>query len=143
MNHGWDASSEPGDAPAGKPAYGREMGFLRDRGDEVEGERFQMREKLLAIGDDYWIENAPKSDSYGKYLSLSKLQSKFGATSSVRNGVKNAFKSQGITAKIDVTHLRASATISIGKAQKINSSVAANSAAPCRVAGCFGLLGSR
>ena len=47
------------------------------------------------------------------------LQSKFGATSSVRNGVKNAFKSQGITAKIDVTHLRASATISIGKAQKM------------------------
>jgi subtilase family serine protease len=61
----------------------------------------------------------PKSDSYGKYLSLSRLQSKFGATSSVRSGVKNAFKSQGITAKIDVTHLRASATISIGKAQKM------------------------
>jgi subtilase family serine protease len=61
----------------------------------------------------------PDSDSYGKYLSLSKLQSKFGATSSVRNGVKNAFKAQGITAKIDVTHLRASATISIGKAQKM------------------------
>jgi len=61
----------------------------------------------------------PKSDTYGQYLSLSKLQSKFGATSSVRNGVKNAFKSQGITAKIDVTRLRASATISIGKAQKM------------------------
>ena len=61
----------------------------------------------------------PKSDSYGKYLTLSKLQSKFGATSSVRNGVVKAFKSQGITAKIDVTHLRASATISIGKAQKV------------------------
>jgi kumamolisin len=61
----------------------------------------------------------PASDSYGKYPSLSKLQSKFGATSSVRNGVKNAFKSQGITATIDVTHLRASATISIGKAQKM------------------------
>ena len=49
----------------------------------------------------------PKSDSYGKYPSLSTLQSKWGATSSVRNGVKNAFKSQGVTAKIDVTHLRA------------------------------------
>jgi subtilase family serine protease len=61
----------------------------------------------------------PNSDTYGQYLSLSKLQSKFGATSSVRNGVKSAFKSQGITAKIDVTHLRASATISIGKAQKM------------------------
>jgi uncharacterized protein YxjI len=33
------------------------MGFLRNRGDEVVGERFQMREKLLSIGDDYWIEN--------------------------------------------------------------------------------------
>jgi subtilase family serine protease len=37
----------------------------------------------------------------------------------VRNGVKNAFKSQGVTAKIDVTHLRATATVSIGKAQKM------------------------
>ena len=31
----------------------------------------------------------------------------------------NAFKSQGVTAKVDVTHLRASATVSIGKAQKM------------------------
>jgi subtilase family serine protease len=61
----------------------------------------------------------PKSDSYGKYPSLSTLQSKWGATSSVRNGVKNAFKAQGVTAKIDVTHLRAWATVSIGKAQKM------------------------
>ena len=61
----------------------------------------------------------PNSSSYGKYLSMSKLQSKYGASSSVRNGVINAFKSQGVTAKIDVTHLRASATISVGKAQKM------------------------
>ncbi len=61
----------------------------------------------------------PNSDSYGKYPSLSKLQSKWGATSSVRKGVVNAFKSRGITAKIDVTHLRATATVSIGKAQKM------------------------
>jgi uncharacterized protein YxjI len=33
------------------------MGFLRRGGDETEGERFHMREKLLSIGDDYWIEN--------------------------------------------------------------------------------------
>ncbi len=31
------------------------MGFLR-RGDEHSGTRYQMREKLLAIGDDFWIE---------------------------------------------------------------------------------------
>src|SRR3954463_6879149 len=61
----------------------------------------------------------PSSSSYGKYPSLSTLTSKYGATSSVRNGVINAFKSQGITATIDVTHLRASATISVGKAQKM------------------------
>jgi uncharacterized protein YxjI len=31
------------------------MGFLR-RGDELSGTRYQMREKLFAIGDDFWIE---------------------------------------------------------------------------------------
>jgi kumamolisin len=59
----------------------------------------------------------PSSSSYGKYLSLSKLQSKYGATKSKRNAVVNAFKSNGVKAKIDVTHLRASATVTIGKAQ--------------------------
>jgi uncharacterized protein YxjI len=33
------------------------MAFLRRRPDDPEGERFLMREKLLAIGDDFWIEN--------------------------------------------------------------------------------------
>ena len=32
------------------------MGFLR-RHDEAEGTRYQMREKVFAIGDDFWIEN--------------------------------------------------------------------------------------
>ena len=48
------------------------MGFLR-RGDEPDGERFQMREKLLAIGDDYWIENDQGERAYkvnGKALRL-------------------------------------------------------------------------
>ena len=40
------------------------MGFLRNRGDEPEGERFQMREKLLAIGDDFWIENEEGERAY-------------------------------------------------------------------------------
>lgn len=61
----------------------------------------------------------PSSSSYGKYLSMSTLQSKYGASSSVRNGVINAFKKYGVTAKIDVTHLRSYATISIGNAQKM------------------------
>jgi uncharacterized protein YxjI len=33
------------------------MGFLRHRSDEPVGERFLMRQKLLAIGEDFWIEN--------------------------------------------------------------------------------------
>ncbi len=61
----------------------------------------------------------PASSSYGRYPSLSTLQSKYGASSSKRKGVVNAFKSNGITAKVDVTHLRASATVSVGKAQKL------------------------
>jgi uncharacterized protein YxjI len=32
------------------------MGFLR-RDDGPDGQRFMMREKLLSIGDDFWIEN--------------------------------------------------------------------------------------
>src|SRR4051794_33979371 len=61
----------------------------------------------------------PASSSYGKYPSLSTLQSKYGASSSKRNGVVNAFKSNGVTASVDVTHLRATATVSVGKAQKM------------------------
>ncbi|TJY67214.1 hypothetical protein E4J89_16025 [Arthrobacter sp. CAU 1506] len=33
------------------------MGLLRHRPEEPAGARFQMREKLLSIGDDFWIEN--------------------------------------------------------------------------------------
>jgi len=31
------------------------MGLLRNRTDEPGGARFLMREKLLSIGDDFWI----------------------------------------------------------------------------------------
>ena len=48
----------------GARAYGRAMGFLRHRGDEQVGERFLMREKLLAIGDDFWIENEQGERAY-------------------------------------------------------------------------------
>src|SRR3954453_23219680 len=61
----------------------------------------------------------PSSSTYGKYPSLSTLQSKYGASSSKRNAVVNAFKSNGITATVDVTHLRVSATVSVSKAQKM------------------------
>jgi uncharacterized protein YxjI len=39
------------------------MGFLRRGSDEVEV-RFQMREKLLAIGDDYWIEDSSGNKAF-------------------------------------------------------------------------------
>ena len=61
----------------------------------------------------------PTSSSYGKYPSLSTLASKYGASSTKRNAVVNAFKANGITATVDVTHLRVSATVSVGKAQKM------------------------
>ena len=49
------------------------MGFLRHRDDGPGGERFLMREKLLSIGDDFWIENAEGQRAYkvnGKALRL-------------------------------------------------------------------------
>ena len=61
----------------------------------------------------------PGSSSYGKYPSLSTLASSYGASKSKRSAVVNAFKAQGVTAKVDVTHLRASATVSAGKAKKM------------------------
>jgi uncharacterized protein YxjI len=40
------------------------MGFLRHHEDEQAGERFVMRQKLLAIGDDFWIENDQGERAY-------------------------------------------------------------------------------
>jgi uncharacterized protein YxjI len=39
------------------------MGFLR-RHDEVGGTRYQMREKLFAIGDDFWIETEDRERAF-------------------------------------------------------------------------------
>ena len=40
------------------------MGLLRGRDDEQAGRRFQMREKLLSIGDDFWIEDEAGNRAY-------------------------------------------------------------------------------
>ena len=48
------------------------MGFLR-RHDGLGGTRYQMREKLLAIGDDFWIETEERQRAFkvdGKALRL-------------------------------------------------------------------------
>jgi subtilase family serine protease len=81
--------------------------------------------ELGMIANQSGIANAvkaasnPTSSSYGKYLTLSSLQSKYGASSSRRNAVVGAFKPYGVTATVDVTHLRVGATISIKNAQKL------------------------
>ena len=52
------------------------MGLLRNRHDEpVAGSRYQMRQRLLSIGDDYWIEHEDGSRAYrvdGKALRIRK-----------------------------------------------------------------------
>jgi uncharacterized protein YxjI len=40
------------------------MGLLRNRDEGPEGQRFMMREKLLSIGDDFWIENDQGERAY-------------------------------------------------------------------------------
>jgi subtilase family serine protease len=81
--------------------------------------------ELGLIANQQGIANAvkaasnPSSSSYGKYLSLSTLQKKYGASSSRRNAVVSAFKSYDVKATVDVTHLRVSATVTIKTAQKL------------------------
>jgi uncharacterized protein YxjI len=40
------------------------MGLLRNRGGDDERVRYQMREKLISIGDDYWVEDADGNKAY-------------------------------------------------------------------------------
>jgi uncharacterized protein YxjI len=40
------------------------MGLLRNRDEGPDGQRFMMREKLLSIGDDFWIENDQGERAY-------------------------------------------------------------------------------
>jgi uncharacterized protein YxjI len=50
------------------------MGLLRHR-DKAAGARFQMRQKMLSIGDDYWIETEDGAKAYhvdGKALRIRK-----------------------------------------------------------------------
>ena len=58
------ASSVRDDASAASRPYGHRMGLFRNRTDEPGGERFLMREKLLSIGDDFWIENEEGERAY-------------------------------------------------------------------------------
>jgi uncharacterized protein YxjI len=57
-------SSGSRDAEAPGAVYRARMSLLRRRHDGPEGERFLMREKLLSIGDDFWIENDQGERAY-------------------------------------------------------------------------------
>jgi subtilase family serine protease len=96
---------------------------LKSAGPASTGLKLSLQLGLIAnqqgIADAAKAASSPTSSSYGKYPSLSTLQSKYGASSSRRSAVVNAFKPYGITATVDVTHLRVSATISIKNAQKL------------------------
>jgi hypothetical protein len=119
--------------PAGGRLAGRRVDEGRLRPDLAQGPEegrggVDEQEAAAAAGPDrqpVGLQNAvksasnPSSGSYGKYPSLSTLQSKYGASSSKRKGVVNAFKKQSVKATVDVTHLRVSATPTIGKAQKL------------------------
>jgi subtilase family serine protease len=96
---------------------------MKDLGSASPGLQLSLQLGLIAnnSGIQTAVKNAsnPSSSSYGKYLSLSTLQKSYGASSSKYNAVINAFKKYGVTAKLDVTHLRVGATLSIKNAQKI------------------------
>jgi kumamolisin len=115
-------------APAGASSTKVDFGAishkgLKDLGQAPAGLKLSLQLGLIA--NQTGIQNAvksasdPTSSAYGKYLSLSKLQSSYGASSSRRNAVVGAFKPYGVKASVDVTHLRVAATISVKNAQKL------------------------
>jgi uncharacterized protein YxjI len=72
---GSGVSPDSSDVPAWGCRHKQGMGFLRHRVDGPVGERFLMREKLLSIGDDFWIENDRGERAYkvdGKAFRLRK-----------------------------------------------------------------------
>jgi subtilase family serine protease len=96
---------------------------LHNAGPASTGLKLSLQLGLIAnqsgIADAAKAASSPTSSTYGQYLSLSTLASKYGASSSHINAVVNAFKAYGNTATVDVTHLRVSATMSIKNAQKM------------------------
>src|SRR6478672_9010685 len=116
---------------------------LKDLGSASTGTKLPL--EIGMIADQSGIASAvksasnPTSSSYGKYLSISSLASKYGASSSRRNAVTGAFSKYNAKATVDVFHLRVVTTITIGTAEKMfgtswhvyrNTSTGARSAIP-------------
>src|SRR5262245_41376168 len=96
---------------------------LKDLGSASTGTKLPL--EIGMIADQSGIASAvksasnPTSSSYGKYLSVSSLASKYGASSTRRNAVTGAFHKYNVKATVDVFHLRVVTTITIGTAQKM------------------------
>jgi subtilase family serine protease len=116
---------------------------LKDLGSASTGTKLPL--EIGMIADQSGIASAvksasnPTSSSYGRYLSVSSLASKYGASSTRRNAVTGAFHKYNVKATVDAFHLRVVTTIPIGTAQKMfgthwdvyeNTSTGARSALP-------------
>ena len=113
---------------AGDASADVDYGPISHKGFKTVGAASTSRQAAAAarlVANQSGLQNAvksasnPTSSSYGKYPSLSTLQNKYGASSSKRKAVARTFKASSVTAKVDVTHLRVTATVSVGKAQKL------------------------
>jgi subtilase family serine protease len=96
---------------------------LKDLGQASTGTKLPLEIGMIAnqsgIAGAVKSASNPTSSSYGKYLSISSVASKYGASSSRRNAVTGAFKKYNASATVDVFHLRVVTTITIGTAQKM------------------------
>lgn len=113
-----------GTAAASKVNYGAiSHKNLKDLGQASTGTKLPLEIGLIAnqsgIASAVKSASNPNSASFGKYLSISSLQSKYGASKSRRNAVTGAFKKYNTKATVDVFHLRVVATITIATAQKM------------------------
>jgi len=116
---------------------------LKDLGQASTGTKLPLEIGMIAnqsgIASAVKSASNPTSSSFGKYLSISSLQSKYGASSSRRKAVVGAFGKYNTKATVDVFHLRVVTTITIATAQKMfgtswhvyrNNSTGARSALP-------------
>lgn len=96
---------------------------LKDLGQASTGTKLPLEIGMIAnqsgIASAVKSASNPTSSSFGKYLSISSLQSKYGASSSRRKAVVGAFSKYNAKATVDVFHLRVVTTITIGTAQKM------------------------
>src|SRR5690348_13714094 len=96
---------------------------LKDLGSASTGTKLPLEIGMIAnqsgIASAVKSASNPTSSGFGKYLSISSLQSKYGASSSRRKAVVGAFNKYNTKATVDVFHLRVVTTITIATAQKM------------------------